>query len=72
MLSGFSVLYGLLVGLIAVAASQNIARVSDILSNEASSLGASVGEHSLSAACRGGGQHLVSGRHAQRSDDVGR
>jgi hypothetical protein len=40
MFSGFSVLYGLLVGLQAVAAYQNFASVSDIVTKEASSLAA--------------------------------
>jgi lipid-A-disaccharide synthase-like uncharacterized protein len=39
-LSSFSVLYGLLVGLLAVAAYQNFSSVSDIVTKEASSVGA--------------------------------
>jgi hypothetical protein len=39
-LSSFSVLYGLLVGLLAVAAYQNFSSVADIVDKEASSLGA--------------------------------
>jgi hypothetical protein len=39
-LSSFSVLYGLLVGLLAVAAYQNFSSVADIFNKEASSLGA--------------------------------
>jgi hypothetical protein len=39
-LSSFSVLYGLLVGLLAVAAYQNFSSVNDIVNKEASSLGA--------------------------------
>ena len=39
-LSSFSVLYGLLVGLLAVAAYQNFSGVNDIVNKEASSLGA--------------------------------
>ena len=40
MLSNFSVLYALLVGLLAVAAYQNLTEVSTLVNNEASSLGA--------------------------------
>ena len=36
--SGFSVLYGILVGLLAVAAYQNFSAVDDIVTNESSSL----------------------------------
>jgi Protein of unknown function (DUF4239) len=39
-LSSFSVLYGLLVGLLAVAAYQNFSSVSDLVTKESSSLGA--------------------------------
>ena len=39
-LNSFSVLYGLLVGLLAVAAYQNFSSVSDIVNKEASSVGA--------------------------------
>jgi hypothetical protein len=39
-LSSFTVLYGLLVGLIAVSAYQNVTNVSEVVSKEASSLGA--------------------------------
>ena len=39
-LSSFSVLYGLLVGLLAVAAYRNFSGVADIVDKEASSLGA--------------------------------
>jgi len=43
-LSSFSVLYGLLVGLLAVAAYQNFSTVDDIVTKEASSLGALYGD----------------------------
>jgi Cache 3/Cache 2 fusion domain/Protein of unknown function (DUF4239) len=43
-LSSFSVLYGILVGLIAVAAYQNFCNVSDVVTKEASSLGALYGD----------------------------
>ena len=43
-LSSFSVLYGLLVGLIAVAAYQNFGNVTDIVTKEASSLAAMYGD----------------------------
>jgi hypothetical protein len=39
-LSSFSVLYGLLVGLLAVAAYQNFSSVSDLVTKESSNLGA--------------------------------
>ena len=39
-LSSFSVLYGLLVGLLAVAAYQNFSNVSDLVTKESSNLGA--------------------------------
>jgi hypothetical protein len=39
-LSSYSVFYGILIGLIAVAAYQNFGTVSDLITREASSLGA--------------------------------